>query len=112
MSWHKNYDVVMRYDADLIIFGGHYDKVDVEHYSKDLFKEYFEDFNLGKIDHIWIRFGLVWIDDEKRSGYYILSEKPKSMRGVIRATYLNSITSIERSEQQRKWLEGWKQNEG
>ena len=66
-------------------FGEHYDLETAKRLYRE---EEYDDEEVAHVIHCYVHFGIVWIDDERRSGWTVHNKKPKSMRGYKKASEL------------------------
>ena len=88
MAWKDKYDKMNKsWEGDLFCFGGHYTTDEVQRIIVDENYDEPDGYIVG--EHVWIRFQLVMDPDgdgDAEPGWMVLYEKPKSMRGCIKAT--------------------------
>ena len=73
-------------------FGEHFDLKT----AKKLYQEEeYDEEDVIEINHCYVHFGIVWIDNEKRNGWNVHWHIPKSMRGYKKATELLFKKDIE-----------------
>lgn len=79
-------------DNGKYFFGEHFDLKT----AKKLYKEEeWDDEDVVGVDHCYVHFGIVWIDNERTQGWSVHQSKPKSMRGYKKATCLLFKKDIE-----------------
>ena len=97
MTWQDKYDKVnSTFDGQVAVFGNHYSLEEAKTICNQ--EEYDDESEINKfvdVEYVWLRFGFLTNDDgELDRGWKILDEKPKSIRGCIKATML--ITQVEK----------------